>query len=505
MWWLSIPSNRNRLIRSLLISATFVGFCIFVLLSLAYIGFRISRVILPGVYVGSQDLSLRSITSAAPLLDERWNQNHQIVLFSSDWQTARKPAQLGLHLNSEITAQRAYELSYSIGFFPAVWRMVGLASERLLVLPAITLDETIAQTGLAEIAIEASIVPQEARFSYDGNEITIQPGIQGRSLDVETNFQALIDDPVVSFLSGYLPASVQPVIPAISDIPNEVLAQAQQIVDQSLVIQAYDPLVDEYYSWEISTESLTASIRLQIQDGRVVLVTDPFPLYAEINAFSATFAPNRWIDQENLEDYFSNSLDANSSILTIRHAATSYTVQPGDTLLIIAWRQGIPLWRILEANPGLDPETLFSGTNLVIPSRTDLIDLPIIHGKRILVDLTDHHLWGFEGDTLIFNEIISTGIDRSPTQPGIFQVRSHVPNAFASVWDLFMPNFIGIYEAWPGFENGFHGLPTLSNGQTLWGGVLGQPVSFGCIILSTNAAQNLYTWAEDGVIVEIRE
>jgi lipoprotein-anchoring transpeptidase ErfK/SrfK len=98
---------------------------------------------------------------------------------------------------------------------------------------------------------------------------------------------------------------------------------------------------------------------------------------------------------------------------------------------------------------------------------------------------------------------ISTGIDRSPTQPGIFQVQTHDPKAYASVWDLTMPNFLGIYEAWPGFMNGIHGLPTLSNGRRLWGNILGRPASYGCIILDLKNAKWLYDWAEDGVVVEI--
>lgn len=169
------------------------------------------------------------------------------------------------------------------------------------------------------------------------------------------------------------------------------------------------------------------------------------------------------------------------------------------------WRQGIPLWRILQANPGLDPDNLIAGTELLIPSKTDLLDRPIVFGKRIVVSLLEQHLWAFEGDTLIMSEVISTGIDRSPTQPGVFQIRSHVENAYASVWDLYMPSFLGIYEAWPGFENGFHGLPLLQGGRVLWRGNLGSPVSFGCIILETSAAQRLYEWAEEGVLVEIKE
>jgi len=52
--------------------------------------------------------------------------------------------------------------------------------------------------------------------------------------------------------------------------------------------------------------------------------------------------------------------------------------------------------------------------------------------------------------------------------------------------------------------NGIHGLPTLSNGTRLWANVLGQPASYGCIILALDDAKWLYKWAEDGVVVEIR-
>jgi lipoprotein-anchoring transpeptidase ErfK/SrfK len=83
-------------------------------------------------------------------------------------------------------------------------------------------------------------------------------------------------------------------------------------------------------------------------------------------------------------------------------------------------------------------------------------------------------------------------------------VTSHIENAYAAIWDLYMPHFLGIYEAVPGFTNGIHGLPMLSGGRRLWANVLGQPASYGCIILTLQAAEELYYWAEDGVVVEIR-
>jgi len=66
-----------------------------------------------------------------------------------------------------------------------------------------------------------------------------------------------------------------------------------------------------------------------------------------------------------------------------------------------------------------------------------------------------------------------------------------------------MPHWLGIY--WAGStENGIHALPILSSGQTLWAGYLGQPVSYGCIVLGTQEAELLYNWAQIGTLVSIR-
>jgi lipoprotein-anchoring transpeptidase ErfK/SrfK len=51
--------------------------------------------------------------------------------------------------------------------------------------------------------------------------------------------------------------------------------------------------------------------------------------------------------------------------------------------------------------------------------------------------------------------------------------------------------------------NGFHGFPNRDGFNLLWTGDLGRPVTYGCILLSSENAQTLYGWAEDGVVVEI--
>jgi lipoprotein-anchoring transpeptidase ErfK/SrfK len=169
----------------------------------------------------------------------------------------------------------------------------------------------------------------------------------------------------------------------------------------------------------------------------------------------------------------------------------------------MGWELDFPYWMIMDANPHLYSSPLEYGRELVIPSKDELMPLPVIPNKRIIISISDQRLRAYEDGEMLWEFIVSTGIDDSPTQPGVFQIQTHELNAFASRWDLYMPHFMGVYEAWPDFMNGIHGLPMLSSGRRLWANVLGRPASYGCIILTLEDAETLYNWAEDGVVVEI--
>jgi lipoprotein-anchoring transpeptidase ErfK/SrfK len=65
---------------------------------------------------------------------------------------------------------------------------------------------------------------------------------------------------------------------------------------------------------------------------------------------------------------------------------------------------------------------------------------------------------------------------------------------------------MGIYRPVPtsDFMNGFHGFPTRSGRELLWTGDLGHEVTYGCVLLSSENADLLFNWAEEGVVVEIQ-
>jgi lipoprotein-anchoring transpeptidase ErfK/SrfK len=122
--------------------------------------------------------------------------------------------------------------------------------------------------------------------------------------------------------------------------------------------------------------------------------------------------------------------------------------------------------------------------------------------KYILVDISEQHMYVYEGDNLVYSFVASTGMNNA-TRVGTFAVQSKIPNAYGSTWNIWMPSWLGIYWA-GGLENGIHALPILPNGATLWAGFLGRPISYGCVVLGSYEAQLLYDWAELGTPVEIR-
>lgn len=122
--------------------------------------------------------------------------------------------------------------------------------------------------------------------------------------------------------------------------------------------------------------------------------------------------------------------------------------------------------------------------------------------KYILVDISEQHMYVYEGDVLVYSFVASTGMNNA-TRVGTFAVQSKIPNAYGSTWNIWMPSWLGIYWA-GGLENGIHALPILPNGATLWAGYLGRPISYGCVVLGSYEAKLLYDWAEIGTPVEIQ-
>jgi lipoprotein-anchoring transpeptidase ErfK/SrfK len=160
-------------------------------------------------------------------------------------------------------------------------------------------------------------------------------------------------------------------------------------------------------------------------------------------------------------------------------------------------------WLLVPPTPTATPTITPTMTPTTTPTPT-ATPTPDPSHQRIVVDISEQQMYVYLDEKLLWQWTVSTGEPGKDTATGSFAVLSKIDNAYGSTWDLDMPHWLGIYRSGP-LENGIHGLPVQrATGSKLWEGLLGQRVSYGCIILNDENAQTLYDWAHIGTPVIVQ-
>lgn len=457
-----------------------------------------------GTTVGGVAVGGMSPEQAARKLDNEWNRVRILTLSADGQEWPVQPVEFGIWVDPNASAQAAYLYGRGDDRWGQMLRVLsgrpGPALE-----PVVKVSESKAKDQLAAIRGIVERQPEDPSFTYNAGEWSVVPGAPGLTMDLDASVAKLLADPAGAAVTGRLELVTAPSLADLKPYEDQ-LPVIGSLLQKPLVVEGYDPITDQSQRWEVPRELMGSWLRVSYLEGQLSIRLDeagfgPFltQLEQELpDGKSFILPPIAY----NLTDRWRGGIPY---VVTIRYPPTQYTVEPGDTLLKISYRQQIPAWMILKANPGMNAEVIAVGAVLNIPSRSDLIPLAVVPGKRIRLSISEQHMWVYENGQEVRDFVISTGMDRSPTQPGVFQTQLYDTDAYASVWDLHMPHFIGIYQSWEGFWNGTHGLPTLRSGNILWAGNLGRPVSYGCIILGLDEAEWLFGWAPPGTVVEIVE
>jgi lipoprotein-anchoring transpeptidase ErfK/SrfK len=456
-----------------------------------------------GVSVDGVALGGLTLPEAVAKLDQTWN-HRQIILSdeTSQWKTS--PAFVGLWMDPAATLQQEQ-------VFPAKEISWAAIEERWNpgpheIHPVVNFDRGVAKSQLTHWGAQLNRPAVDAELRLENGKAVTVPATAGSSLDVDRTLNEIAADPLAAFSSGEVKIYFHPVAPEVADV-SAAAGQLSSLLNLPLGGIIYDPIKDEKIPWQIPKDQVAAYVILTHSDQGYLAVFDREKLATYLAELSGTvdLGPERAIDPvADPLKMADEMLAGQAPVLVAHYLPTEYTVQTPETLMQVGWRVGMQLWRLEKANPGVNPNALRPGDKLVIPAKTDLLPLPVVVNKRVLISITRQRMWVYEDGQQIQEFIISTGIANSPTQPGVYQIQTHDPNAYAANWDLYMPHWMGIYEAWPDFMNGIHGLPMLSSGVRLWANVLGKPASYGCIILNLKDAAWLYNWAENGVVVEIQ-
>ena len=124
--------------------------------------------------------------------------------------------------------------------------------------------------------------------------------------------------------------------------------------------------------------------------------------------------------------------------------------------------------------------------------------------KKIIVDRSEQTLYAYDGEELFMEILISTGLELTPTPRGTFSVFKKTPSRYMQgplpgladqqVYDL--PGVPwNLYFTHEGAV--IHG--------AFWHTSFGRPYSHGCVNVPPKEARELYTWADLGTKVVVRD
>ncbi len=509
----------NRIIRR--IAGIFLSFAILVVLGFAAFGsgpvlltlgsycyFQITDEMLPGIVIGGVPVGGFQPAEATRVLHKIWNEDFRlqavdITTPSHSWEVA--PSELGLSVAASKSVAIAHSLGRSGNLVEGVRTMLEVLRYGAEIDPLVELDLVLAKNGLERWADQVDVASRDANLNLDDGRLVQIESMPGRMLDVAASLHMLAEEPEAILLDHQIIPFVILEIPAKRlDVSSQADA-VQGLLDSNPILRAYDPVTDERFVWAPEPAVIASWIRLDSGGNELSVSLHGDRIDAYVTEIEESLGDTRGLDTNIVEETLrSGLLGEETETLVIEHLPSTYVVEPDDNLISISFKVGMPYWKLQEFNPDLAMYGPVPGETIIVPPKDDMLTLPVIPEKRIVISILQQRMMVYESGELVHEYVISTGIPSSPTLPGIFQISSHEENAYASIWDLYMPHFMGIYDAVPGLTNGIHGLPLLSGGRRLWADVLGQPASYGCIILDLQAAQDLFYWAEDGVVVEIR-
>ena len=507
--WIPLPEKKRRRWQLIPVRAIVLGTVLAMLVILfgTAVGGAVlltnSPIIFPNVTVLDVPVGSQTRAEAAVTLQSAWQQE-QIVLATADRQWQVTPSDLGISLDVTATIDRAYAYGRSW----ASWQEIIANRGQVAVQPGWQIDMIVAEAFLQAKADELVVPAQNARIEIVNGRVITVPAVPGQAVDMLATTSRLGQYGVQVVENGRLDLITMPVAPTVTDV-SAIAAQAEALLTTSVSVRAYDPVTDDAFTWVVSPAVWGDWLALdvdQVDQTQFNWTLDADTAHLFFDERTAALGGSRFLDVAAAVTAVSTAIQSKQTDVSLRlyHQEQTHIVQSGETISSIGRDYGIPYPWIQEANPTAG-DALTVGQSLIIPSPDVMLPLPVVENKRIVVSISQQKTWVYENSVLKWEWMTSTGIDSSPTAPGVFQIQTHELNAYAGNWNLWMPNFMGIYRPVPSsdFMNGFHGFPTRDGANLLWTNNLGTKVTYGCILLSNENVAQLYEWADEGVVVEI--
>ncbi|MGD9030169.1 MAG: L,D-transpeptidase family protein, partial [Anaerolineae bacterium] len=143
----------------------------------------------------------------------------------------------------------------------------------------------------------------------------------------------------------------------------------------------------------------------------------------------------------------------------------------------------------VESVPEITPAPTPTPTPLPLPE----LPAELYEDRWIDVDLTHQRVTAYEGRTMVYTTLASTGLPNTPTPTGQFRIWIKLRYDDMAGPGYYLKDVPYVMYFYQGY--GLHGV--------WWHANFGHPMSHGCVNLPTEAAEWFFNWADVGTLVNV--
>lgn len=262
--------------------------------------------IMPGVRMAGMDLSGVGRNEAVALLSQQltYPLTGHVTLKYGDRSWTFTPAELGLHLDAEASANSAYGFGRSLWPWENIAQKIQLMEYGADLSPRLIFNGQEAQIALMRVASELNRPTVEAVLTVSGLNVQVTPGQVGLTLDTEKT-SAWLASQLLLMKDVVVPLAVVEQPPRILDASQQA-AIAQNLLSQPLVITAGGNYENNPGPWSIEPATLAGMLSVaRVESGggahyQIGLDSQ------QLGAFLATLAANVAADPENARFVFND-------------------------------------------------------------------------------------------------------------------------------------------------------------------------------------------------------
>lgn len=241
-------------------------------------------------------------------------------------------------------------------------------------------------------------------------------------------------------------------------------------------------------------------------------------IYSEVTGHTITREFLTWYQSHEGGFYLGNPISqpVRERGVTVQYFEGALLVRDDDGVVSVA-----PLAREMAESMAIDTSAveqgnlpLYSEERLVTkPNPNPLGSLDAPGRKRIEISISQQSLWAYQGDTLIMQTLVSTGLSPNDTETGLFHVRLKYPKQDMAGFESSSGEVVGFagedrpsdgvntYEVKDVPNVMYFNMDAEALHGAYWHNNFGNRMSHGCINLPLNVAEFMYEWAPLGTMV----